>query len=91
MQNPVIWRELAQYINAPPPCMASRCRKFERGGPKETAKEEENKKSKNPEAQETDEIEPKILAENLEEVKQFKSCETSLLLSSDFYYLYCLK
>ena len=71
--------------------MASRCRNFEGGGPKETAKEEENKKTKDLEAQETDEIELKILAENLEEVKQFKSCEISLLLSSDFYYLYCLK
>ena len=65
----VIWRDLAQYINTSPPCMASRCRNFEGGGPKETAKEEENKKNKDPEAQKTDEIEPKILAKNLEEVK----------------------
>ena len=35
----------------------------------ETAKEEENKKYKDPEAQKTDEFEQKILAKNPEEVK----------------------
>ena len=50
------WRELAQYINPPPPGMASRCRKFKRGGPKENCKEKENKKDKDPGAQKTDEI-----------------------------------
>ena len=70
--------------------MASRCRKFERGGPKETAKEEENKKDKDPGAQKTDEIGQKILARNLEEVKNILSpviVILDLFLSCDFHQL----
>ena len=82
------WRELAQYINPPPPGMASRCRKFKRGGPKENCKEKENKKDKDPGAQKTDEIGQKILARNLEEVKNILSPVIVILdlyLTCDFY------
>ena len=58
--------------------MASRCRNFEGGGPKETAKEEENKKNKDPEAQKTDEIEQKYLQKPRRRQKQFKSCDSHI-------------
>ena len=82
------WRELAWYINSPPPCRASHHRKFKRGGPKENSKTEENKKDKDPRALKTDEIEQEILARNLEEVKNKLSPVIVILdlyLSCDFY------